>query len=104
LDYRRSNLLNWRAQRQEVAQSEVRPWTAYLSGRQFSELRRNVSVIVGWDFYVQDVRYLAMAWMPRSLFGSVSFSPSKRNELAAGETAPAPVVVTKIISNKQTKR
>ena len=29
---------------------------ANLSGLQFCKLRRNLSAIVGWDFYVQDVR------------------------------------------------
>jgi len=34
---RRSDLLNFRVERQDVAKSEVRPGMAYLSGRQFSE-------------------------------------------------------------------
>jgi len=47
LDYRRSNLQNWRVERQDVAESKVRPGMAYLCGRQFRKLRRSLSVIVG---------------------------------------------------------
>ena len=78
LDYRRSNLLNWRVERQDVAKSEVGPWTAHLNGRQFCELRREFSVIVGRAFYVQDVRYLAVPWMARSLFAYFHFARQKK--------------------------
>ena len=75
---RRSDLPNWRVERQDVAKSEVEPWMANLSGRQFCESWRSFEAIVGRNFYVQDVRYLAVAGMPKSLFGSVSFFRKKK--------------------------
>ena len=65
-------------ERQDVAESEVEPGMANLSGRLFSESWRGLLAIVGWNFYVQDVRYLAVPWMARSLFGSVSFFRKKK--------------------------